>query len=330
MASHEAIFATGVIGDSPAAWRLDLSGTVQWTFDSRVDIHRGIWATIGLGAVLLVDDGIYLLDPGTGANQYDRGLDCWGQSLSDGFQFVLVNTHHVDGPPVHLGAYDRQGNARWRRYAKGTSFGDVSDDVGATAYHGGIILYAVDYKFGRHSFVAAVDSSTGNERWARETFPLSAISTDGERAYLVETASRGKERYLRARRMADGDIEWSVPVGGTPVGAPVLAEGFVIVDEEEAITAFGAKDGHRAWSTRHPKRPRDPVANATSVAVAGGSSSVILTEGSGLRLLSLGGGSPLAEVGVVDARELVHSPVIVGRRAYVVAGGALVALECRL
>src|SRR5262249_24073488 len=95
--ASDAIFVSGAIGHSPAVVALALDGSKKWAFDSRVDITHAEWPAYALDRVILNDDGLYILDPRTGEQEVDRGLDAWGQVLSDGKVLFAVNTWYVAG-----------------------------------------------------------------------------------------------------------------------------------------------------------------------------------------------------------------------------------------
>jgi outer membrane protein assembly factor BamB len=327
IASADAVFATGVAGDSPAVWRLDPHGKQQWVFDSRVDIHRGHWATWALGSVLLNDDGLYLLDLETGRNKFDRGLDSWGQSLSDGQRFFMVNTWHVAGPRLFVGAFDAEGKALWRKFERGQHVGDIMEDVGGLALDQGLVFYAADYKFQPSSLVAALDPDSGEVRWSKNTFPISALSVANGHLFHVETSGRARPRALVARSVTDGEVVWSAPVQGTPTMAPVIAHDTVIIDTDEGLDAYRMLDGRRVWRNQH-----GPVRNpfippcSTHLLAAMGSQTLLLVDDRRLRVLRLASGEQLWS-GEVPGVLRMHSPVLVGTRLYVAAAGALVALD---
>ncbi len=327
IADGTAVYATGAIGDSPAAWRLDVQGRHQWTFDSRVDIHRAHWATLALGSMLLNDDGLYLIDPDTGKNQFNRGLDAWGQSLSDGSRFYMVNSWHVGGPPLFVGAFDREGNGIWKQFLRGRVMGDVMDDVGGIALDGDTLYFAADYKFEPNSFVAALDPASGEARWSKNTVPIGAPSASDGRVFLVETDGRGRPRNLVARARADGAVAWSCVVEGSPTTPPVVAEGKILLDTDTGLRGWNATDGKMVWQQPHglPKRGALP-AWSTNVVAAVGSNTVVWVEDRHLRVLGLADGAERWSDEVQGVRGM-HSPVLVGTRLYVVASGTVVALD---
>lgn len=296
-------------------------------FDSRVDIHRGNWPTLGLGSLLFNDDGLYLVDLETGKNKFDRGLDAWGQSLTDGTRFYMLNTWHVAGPPVSIAAFDQEGNEVWRKFPRGKVFGDVMDDVGGLALDGGMLFYAVDYKFEPNCFVAALEPANGEVRWQQATFPFSALSAAQGRIHLIETSGRLKPRSLVARAQSDGHVIWSVPVQGPSTAAPVIAANLVIIETDEGVSAFDAAKGAKAWTAAHRRRSHSAVGGVTTLAAALGSGTVVATQARRVAILKLDTGAEVWSGEPSGLHADLHSPVIVGNRVYVIAGSGLAALE---
>lgn len=327
IADPEAVFPVGKVGQSPAAWRVDPGGIQQWVFDSRVDIHRGNWPLLALGSLLFHDDGLYLLDLQTGKNRFDRGLDAWGQSLTDGTRYYMASTWHVAGPPVSIAAFDAEGNELWRKFQRGKVFGDVMDDVGAIALDGGSLFYAVDYKFEPNCFVAALDPSNGDVRWQQTTFPFSAMSASDGRIYLVETTGRFKPRTLVARAQNDGHVVWSVPVQGPALAAPVIAAHLLIIETDEGVSAFESSTGAKVWTSPHRRRSRSAVGAVTTLAAAMGSGTVIATQSRQVRIIRLDTGVDVWSGEPAGLHAELHSPVLVGNRVYVIAGSSVAALD---
>lgn len=320
------VYVVGVKGSSPVAYKLDVHGKLVWQHDTRADIMRSQWPTLALGSLVVNDDGFYLLSPETGKNRHDRGLDTWGQSLASGGRWYLTNTWHVEGPGVFVGGFDHEGRTLWKANKYGSVKEDVMDDIGAIALDRGTLVHAANYKFGQMSGVFAFDAATGAPRWSRSTMPIGDLATSGGRVYSLEKEARGKEARLVARSLDRGETSWQVAVPAVRGAAPVLASHRVLVDRGEAgVFAFDQATGVEAWHASAGKRS-DKVPLATTLAAATGSDTVVVTSSDGLAILSLVDGEtrwaqPIE--GVTD----VHSPVLVGKRLYVMAGPAVVALD---
>ena len=326
IADERGVYVVGVKGNSPVAYRLDVRGKLQWHHDTRADIQRAHWPTLALGSLIVNDDGFYLLSPESGKNRYDRGLDTWGQSLAAGGHLYLTNTWHVEGPGVFVGAFDREGRALWKANKFGSVKEDVMDDVGAIAVDHGILFQAANYRFGQSSGVFAFDALSGAPRWSKATMPVGDLSAASGRVFSLEKEARGKEPRLVVRKAATGDTAWELAVPGVRSAAPVLADHRVIVDRGEGgLVALDQATGVEAWHGAAGKR-HDKIAWSTTLAAATGSGTLIVTSVDGLAVLSLVDGET-RWAGAPDGLADVHSPVLVGTRLYVIAGGAVVALD---
>ena len=92
IAGPKALYVSGIIGQSPAVFRVSPTGELAWTFDSHVDITRFHWPALVLDRVVLNDDGLYILESRTGEREVNRGLDSWGEVLTDGENLFANNT----------------------------------------------------------------------------------------------------------------------------------------------------------------------------------------------------------------------------------------------
>lgn len=313
-------------GNSPTAHRLSAAGALVWTYDTRADIQRAHWPALAHGSLVVNDDGFYLLAPDTGKNRFDRGLDTWGQVLADESRWYLTNTWHVEGPGVYVGAFDPEGKHLWKQNKYGSVKEDVMDDVGAIALDGGRLFQAANYKFAAHSGVFAFDAATGERRWGVATLPVSDLSAGHGKLFLLEKEARGKDASLVARAQDTGRVAWETAAPGARAAAPVLAAGLVLIDRgASGVFAHRAATGELAWSAAVPGKRSDKVPCATTLLVAYGSGTVVVTSGDAVTLLSLADGRVLD--GGAGALADVHSPVLVGRRLYVITGASLAALD---
>lgn len=313
-------------GNSPALHALDpQTGAPRWEHDTRADIERPSWPSIALGSVVLNDDGFYLLDPSSGKPRWDRGLDTWGQSLSDGASWFLTNTWHVEGPGVYAGAFDASGKTLWKANKYGSVKEDVMDDVGAIALDGATLVHAANYKFAPHSALSALDAATGRTLWRVATVPASDVSIGHGLTYAVERAKRGAQPRLVARRLTSGDVEFAVPVAAPASWAPVVAGGLVVTAlDGTTLLAVRATSGDVVYRVSVEDTLPTRVPASTAALAALGSDTLVVTAGSKVLAFELSTGAPRGVIAteLPDARD----PVLVGRRLYVGTRGRLVAL----
>ncbi len=323
--STDGVLVAGVRGQSPVLHRIAATDArTQWTFDSRADIARAPWPTAAHGIVMFVDDGVNVLNDSTGAHT-KIALDYWGPSLADEARFYVANTWQEEGPGLFVGAFDAAAKPLW----KGDKFqarGIVISEANGIALDGGVLFHAANYHFATQSFVTAIDPATGAVQWKVLTAPASAPSAADGRVYLVEQSPHAGSFALVARSQKNGAVLWSAPVNRTRTFAPVIAGSAIIVQDDAGITAFNADAGTHAWSTPLASKP-SASRNATSLAAAMGSETLLVTAAGQVHVLALASGrvqwSGTPQAGAAD----VHSPIIVSGAAYVVADGALVRLD---
>ena len=326
IADTHAVYVVGVKGNSPVAYKLSTHGKLLWQHDTRADIQRSQWPTLALGSLVVNDDGFYLLSPETGKNRHDRGLDTWGQSLAHAGHWFLTNTWHVEGPGVFVGKFDHEGRVLWKANKFGSVKEDVMDDIGAIAFDHGTLFQAANYKFGQMSGVFAFDAATGAARWSRAVMPIGDLSTAGGRLFSLEKEARGKEARLVARSTDKGETLWQAAVPGVRVGAPVLAAHRVIVDRGEAgVFAMDQATGVEVWHAAAGKR-NEKIPLATTLCAATGTDTLVVTSADGIAVLSLVDGETRWSEPIEGLTD-VHSPVLVGKRLYVMAGPNVVALD---
>lgn len=327
IADPKSAYVVAVKGNSPSAYRLDVEGQAMWAYDSRADIQRAHWPSLGHGSLVLNDDGFYLLHEDTGRPRWDRGLDTWGQTLFDDERWYLVNTWHVEGPGVFVGAFDLEGKTLWKANKYGGSVKeDVMEDCGALALSDGVLFQAANYKFAPYSGVFAFEAKTGALQWSKPTMPVGDLSVGGGRLFSIEKEARGREPRLVARDTSTGQTSWQVGVPGVRAAAPVVAAGLVIVDRGDlGVFAYDAETGAESWRAAAGKRS-ERVPLSTTLAAALGTGTLVITAVDGVSIVSLADGSQRwsgAPGGLSD----FHSPVIVGTRIYVIAGTSVVALD---
>jgi outer membrane protein assembly factor BamB len=330
IAAGNAVFVSAVIGDAPALIQLTRDGEPVWVFDSRVDISHAHWPLLAHDHVVLHDDGLYIVDRLSGSKLFDCGLDSWGQVIADASRLYLVNERHVDGPLVRVGAFDSTGQLIWQQNVAGAVRDDVRDAVGAIALDEGTLYQAADYRYTGLTGLFAFDATTGNSRWTAIAHPVGGVSAGRSNLYLVEKGPKDAPALLTARAQASGDVRWSSPVRGHDGAAPALVENLVLTFSLEArLDAWDADSGQPVWTRSFPSFAAQQIPNSTHAAAALGSSTIVVTAGSTLAVLSAEDGRELWSEDLAN-RGLgpVHSPIVANGRVYVVGDKEVVAFDC--
>jgi outer membrane protein assembly factor BamB len=318
----DAVYVQGTLGDSPALWRTDAhTGELRWAYDSRADIPHLTWPTLAPRTVLMVDDGLFLVDPETGRNR-GRALDAWGESLTDGAKLFVMNTWQADGDPPYVGAFDLEGRPLWKRDRMHQARGYRPPDVGGVAMGDGVLVHASN-QAQRGAHVAAFDAATSERRWSIETTPESAPSVADGRVLGVERWPAAKVDRLVARSLATGDVVWSRQLGRARGQAPVVAGALAIVHADDGVMAFDRATGEPAWSA--PIARTTPGTHAvTTLAAALGSGTLVACAGGRVHVLRLNDGSEAWSGEPAPGTKVVDSPAIADGALYVEADGALV------
>ena len=328
--SANALYVSGVIGDSPSVFALSLAGKLLWTFDSHVDITRHEWPSFVLDRVVLNDDGLYILDSRKGEQEVNRGLDSWGQVLTNGKNLLATNTWYVAGPRTYVGALEVGGAPLWKHHEYGVVREDVMDRLGGLALAGERLLFAPDYAPSKGAGVYAHASADGAELWRVETVPKSHIAVDGQTVYLFERPEGEALPTLVARDVATGAKRWSFRADPGELTGPIVMQGKVMFrDKGGALVAVRRNEGTEIWHAGLASPDAGDVSWSTSMAGARGSSTVVAVDGKELVVLS-------AESGQVQwrgrpesiARGSLHSPVAAAGRLFAIDGAGLVALAC--
>jgi outer membrane protein assembly factor BamB len=318
-----AIFVAALAGKSSMVHRLGLDGAHTWVFDTRNDLHFAYWLTAAHGVVMMNDDGTFLLDPDTGKIKYNRGLDCWGQSVADGERFFWVNAWHIHGPPLFMGGFTAEGMPLWKQNKlEGVEPHDMMDDLGAVSTDGSLVVQSANYKFSPISGLFAFHPATGARRWAQAVLPLGGVSLGGGRVHGLERVKG--VRQLKARSQESGEEIWSTPLKGALSAAPALGGNLVLVDtEKDGLHAFDAATGQLVWKTEPRGKQIAQVGNETTVAIALGNGLVVWTIKGEIVLLSLQTGEIQT---VLPLGKHAHSPVIASGTLLVTVDGEIVAV----
>ena len=325
--SHDAVYASGIIGESPAVFALGLDAKHRWTFDSHVDITRHVWPAFVLDRVILNDDGLYILDPLNGEKEVDRGLDAWGDVITDGKNLFAVNTWYIAGPKTYVGALEVGGAPLWKHHEYGQVREDVLDRLGGIALSGDRLFFAPNYTPSPGAGLYAY-STAGKPLWSVATLPKSHVAIEGQTLYAFERHEGGSGDLLVARDSSSGAIRWSINAASPESSAPLVSQGLVLYRERGGdLVAVRRTDGTEAWRSALSPPAQSDVAWATSLAAAEGSGTIVAVDGKQLVVISVSAGT-LEWRGAPASAATLHSPVIAGGRVYVVDGNALSVLRC--
>jgi outer membrane protein assembly factor BamB len=327
----DGVFASGDCGGAPAVWRVDASGASVWTM-SRADYSRASWPAIAGDSVVSTDDGVFLIDRATGKWR-GRELDVWGEAIVSGDHFYVDNTWQLDGAGPFVARFDATLHWVWKASRFDGARGKDIADVGGIALANGLVVDAAVAGPRGAPLLSAHDADSGDRKWsAKGSWPESAPSIADGRVHVIERWDGEKDDRLVARGLSTGDIAWSQKVGwarGTP---PALTPRLVIVHARDALTAFDRTNGAPAWSVPVP-RTTPLVQSMTTLAVALGSGTVVVTSGARVIVLRLDDGKEIWSDAVVTGHgAVVGSPIVVGRTVHVVIRtltnmGTLVRLE---
>jgi hypothetical protein len=331
---------------------LSTAGQMKWTWAAPGgrDVMTQHWATSALGAIMVADDGLFLVDAATGANKISiNQYDDWGQTTADDKRFYINSElNSPDGPGFYIGAWSATGQQVWKEDQHRKCDG-ISEKHGALVVDGGKVFRSGEYTTGGPpSGVAVYDATAGTPGWKVTTTPASAISAGGGRLYLVEKSATAA---LVARKESDGSVAWSQPLSAIPASmqAPVVANDLVIVATASDVRAFNSATGAPTWTAPGivaavaDKADSGPFNNCGNVSVAWasmpysslaaaiGSNSLVVTAKDSIHVLSLADGSDQWHGTPASVTGPLRNPVLVGHTMYAVdlAGasvGKLVAL----
>lgn len=331
---REALFAAVRCGDAPAVMRVSPKGESGWTF-SRADFGRGTWPAIAGDKIVSVDDGVFIVDRATG-KWHGRELDVWGEPLVAGDVLLVDNTFQLDGAGPFLGAFDTATKWRWRTSVVSPGRGKAGGHTGGVAFADGIVVHAAAMGARSVPSLSGHDASDGSHRWtAPGVWPESSPSISSGVVFTVERWHSEKSDRLTARSLSDGSVKWSVVIGWSRGPAPVVAGDLVILHDKTGVHAYRRDDGVLAWSHPTPREAK-PEEQATTIAAAMGSSTLVVTSGARVVVLSLEGGREQWSGVVVSGSSptaiggrTVERPVIIGTALYVTSDGALLRLDKR-
>jgi hypothetical protein len=331
--------------------KLSLSGSQQWEWQFG-DLEEHSWPTFTLGQLYVEEDTMWAINDSTGNGTQFAEYDDWGVNTSDGQRLYASSDVNSRDSSIglYVGAWGSTPTSGWppwiwgqRQYAAPQCGYEIHDSI---AVDNGVVYNAGEYvansgqKPPFHDGMYAYDASNGSPKWDQTTTPRSALSTGGGKVFMMEQVGQGIS--LVARNESDGQIAWSVPMTGTPsVQAPALAGGLVIVAGSDGVYAFNASTGSQAWKvsgilaaqkafTGNPQLALDPCGgndtlgaySDTSIAVALGSATVVVTAQDGIHILSLSNGAQVWSGTVAGTTGPLKNPVIVGKTLYAIDTGA--------
>jgi outer membrane protein assembly factor BamB len=317
VADGEAVFASGDCAGAPAVWRIDpAKGTTVWTM-SRADYSRASWPALAGDRVVSSDDGVFFIDRATGQWK-GRELDIWGESIVDGDRYFVDNTFQLDGAGPFVGSFDSAAKWVWKASVFYGGRGKNIADVGGIALSGGIIVHAAAAGPRGAPTLSAHDAENGERKWsAPGVWPESAPSIADGKAFTLERWPKENDDRLVARDLASGNVAWSVMSGWARGAPPAITPKLVIVHARDAVRAFDRSNGALVWSTPLP-RSTPLVQSMTTLAVALGSDTVVVTTEARLAVLKLADGKEVwSGPAVTGNGAICGSPIVVGKSVYV-------------
>jgi outer membrane protein assembly factor BamB len=328
----EALFAAVDCGGSPAMMRVSHDGEMLWTF-SRADYGRGSWPAIASEGILAVDDGVFLVDRDKGT-WHGRELDVWGEPLVVGDTYYVDNTFQLDGSGPFVGAFDASLKWKWRASFVSVGKGKSVARTGGIAYADGLVVHSAAVGARYVPSLAAHDAATGDRRWVAENvWPESAPSIAGGRVFTMERWLGEKGDRLVARSLADGSVVWSQTTAWARGPSPVVTDALVIVHGAEGVRAHDRATGALVWSSPTPRKAPFET-SATTMAVANGSRTIVVTSGPRIVVLALADGAEKWSGAVVRGSSdtapggaTIERPIVIGRSVYATSDGALVRLD---
>jgi outer membrane protein assembly factor BamB len=312
--------------------RVSPSGEAGWTF-SRADFGRGTWPAIVGDSILSTDDGVFLVDRETG-KYHGKELDVWGEPLAFGDLFYVDNTFQLDSAGPFVAAFDRSLKWKWRASEISLGKGPKIPRTGGIAAADGLIVHAAARGGRGIPSLSAHDARTGDRRWtAKDIWPASASSIAEGRVFTVEQWKGEKANRLVARSLENGDVAWSATLPWARGPAPVIGGRFVLMHLADEVRAYDRSNGELAWSRPVPRKAPFEE-HATTMAVAMGSRTVVVTSGPRMVILDLEDGKEQWSSALVSGSSVtqiggitIDRPIVIGRAVYVISDGALLRLD---
>ncbi|MBV8222455.1 MAG: hypothetical protein JO293_03780, partial [Candidatus Eremiobacteraeota bacterium] len=225
--AHYSQYGATVFAGGPSMDGLSTAGTKQWSYCEHRDYEENHWlSAIGSG-VVLQDDGMPLLNISTGVliKWLSSSYDAWGETIPDASGLYGTNTFIADGPQLFVYQINASNTVAWKALLQ-TGAKYSSDNDGGLLLSNGTLYYAASYTdpVPNPSGIYALNASTGAKVGYVATTPTSEMSADGNNIYLEEGSNT-----LVARAQSNLAKVWSVSLPSGSFGAPVIADGMVIV-----------------------------------------------------------------------------------------------------
>jgi outer membrane protein assembly factor BamB len=243
----------------------------------------------------------------------------WGEPIVQGDAFFVDNTMQLDGAGPFVGRFDASLRWVWKASRFDGAKGKAIADVGGIALGSGVVVHAAAAGPRGAPLLSAYGAESGDRKWsARRSWPESAPSIFGDRVHTLERWTGEKNDRLVARDLSTGTVAWSREIGwarGTP---PAVTSKLVLVHARDGLGAFDRATGAPAWTAAVP-RTAPLTQSMTTVAVALGSGTVVVTSGSRVHVLRLEDGKEIwSDAVVTGPGAVVTSPIVVGRTVHVV------------
>jgi outer membrane protein assembly factor BamB len=184
------------------------------------------------------------------------------------------------------------------------------------------LFYAANYTnpSPNPSGIYALNASTGTKVGYVATTPSSEMSADGTNIYLEEGSNT-----LVARAQSNLAKVWSVNLASGSVGAPVIADGMVIVATFNGIEAHDAGTGKIDWTSS--VQPGFSGSYSTGMAAALVSNTLVVPSFDGVHILNLTNGNDMGHSGPTGTSNpiIVNDPSL-GATVYVTDSTGIIAL----
>ena len=296
-----------VFAGGPSVDGVARSGAGMWSYVEHRDYDEGHWPSIFGSGIVFEDDGEALLDSTTGkvTKGLVSGFDVWGETIPDTTGLYGANIFIADGPNLFVYSVDATNTFHWKALQQ-TGIKYSSDSDGGILFSNGVLFYAASYSdpTPHASGIYAINSTTGTQSGYAATTPISEMSADATKLYLMESPSN-----LVARSQSNLSKVWSVSLAGGAFPAPVVANGLVIVSTFSGIEAHDAGTGKVTWTS--PVQPAITAQYSEAMCAALGSSTLLVASYDGLHLLSLSNGSEVWHGTVAGAVGTATNPIIV-------------------
>lgn len=319
---HYAQSGPTVFAGGPSVDGLTTGGSRMWAYVEHRDADFDHWLAAFNGGVVLQDDGEPLINTASGAltKWLASSFDVWGETIPDSTGMYGVNTFLADGPDLFVYLINTSNAVAWKSLVqKSTKYSN--DNAGGLLLSNGVLFYAASYSdpSPNPSGLYALTASSGAKVAYVATTPTSEMSADANNIYLEEGTST-----IIARSQSGLGKVWSANLAGGMIGAPVIANGMLIVATYAGIEAHDPATGNKIWSSS--VQPSFGGASSTAICAAAVSKTLVVTAFDGLHVLSMTNGADLWHGGVAGATNpiIVNDPAR-GATVYVTTTNALYA-----